>query len=135
MKETDKRLKQLAEQVGGLIDSMGKFAEHQVRPKILELFRTWGIDLKETVQGVTLEKDGKLIAQIDLLLANSIYSVIVEVKHTLRQKDVDEHLERLQKIQTFPNRFTKGTSMYGAVAGMTWKKKWPITPPARACLC
>ena len=104
--------------MGDITDTLGRFAEEQVRPKILELFRSRGIELEETHQRVRVEKDGQFLLEIDLLLVNTIYSVIVEVKHTLRQKDVDEHIERMEKLQETPSRAIKGTTMFGAVAGM-----------------
>lgn len=116
--ETDKQLKLLAKQVAEVTDTLGRFAEEQVRPRILALFREKGIELEETHQRVRVEKEGKYLLEIDLLLVNTIYSVVVEVKNTLRQKDVDEHIERIEKLQETPSRSIKGTTLYGAVAGM-----------------
>ena len=116
--QTDKQIKALAKQVGDVTDTLGRFAEEQVRPKILELFRARGVELEETHPRVRVEKNGQFLLEIDLLLVNTIYSVVVEVKNTLRQKDIDEHLERMKKLQETPSRTIKGTTMYGAVAGM-----------------
>ena len=116
--KTGKYIKELAKEVGNITDSLGRFAEAQVRPKILELFKAKGIELEETYPRVVVKKDGKFILEIDLVLVNTIYAVIVEVKNTLRQRDVDEHLERIEKLQTLPSKMLKGTSMFGAVAGM-----------------
>ena len=41
--QTDKQLKAFAKQVGDVTDSIGRFAEEQVRPKILEFFRSRGV--------------------------------------------------------------------------------------------
>ena len=117
-KETNAQLKLLAKQVAEVTDSIGRFAEEQVRPRILAMFRAKGIELEETHPRVRVEKNGKFLLEIDLLLVNTIYSVVVEVKNTLRQRDVDEHIERLKKLQETPSRSIKGTTMYGAVAGM-----------------
>jgi hypothetical protein len=116
--ETDKLIKAIGKQVGDVTDTLGRFAEEQVRPKILKLFKARGIALEEIYPRVVVKKDGHFLLEIDLLLVNTIYCVVVEVKNTLRQKDVDEHLERMQKLQTSHNRIVKGTTMYGAVAGM-----------------
>ena len=116
--ETDKQIKALAKQVGDVTDSLGRFAEEQVRPKILELFSARGVELEETHPRVRVTKNGEFLLEIDLLLVNTIYSVVVEVKNTLRQKDIDEHLERMKKLQETPSHSIKGTTMYGAVAGM-----------------
>jgi hypothetical protein len=118
MAKTDLRLKALATEVGNITDSLGRFAEEQVRPKILELFKEKGIELDEIYPRVVVKKDGQFFLEIDLVLVNTIYSVIVEVKNTLRQKDVDDHIERMEKLQTTPAKMLKGTTMFGALAGM-----------------
>ncbi len=115
---TDKQLKLLAKQVADITDTLGRFAEAQVRPRILDLFRVKGIELEETYSRVSVKKDGKTLLEIDLLLVNTIYSVVVEVKNTLRQKDIDDHIQRLEKLQESSSRLVRGTTMYGAVAGM-----------------
>lgn len=116
--KTDKQLRLLAKQVADVTDTLGRFAEEQVRPRILDLFRAKGIALEETYPRVRVEKNGQFLLEIDLLLVNTIYSVVVEVKNTLRQKDIDSHLQRLEKLEETPSRSIKGTTMYGAVAGM-----------------
>lgn len=116
--ETGKYIRNIGKQVGELTDTLGRFAEEQVRPKILHLFYEQGIKLDETYQHVKVAQADKLLLEIDLLLVNTIYSVVVEIKNTLRKQDIDEHLERLAKLQQYPSRLIKGTTMYGAIAGM-----------------
>ena len=116
--KTTQQIKNLSKQVGEITDTMGRFAEEQVRPKILELFRQRGIELEETHMHVRVEKDGKFFLEIDMLLVNTTYCVVVEVKNTLRHKDIDNHLLRLAKLKQTPGRTIQGTTMYGAVAGM-----------------
>ena len=118
IEQTDIQLKLLAKKVDEVTDSIGRFAEEQVRPRILDMFRAKGIELEETHPRVTVKKNGQFLLEIDLLLVNTIYSVVVEVKNTLRQRDVDDHLDRLSKLQETPSRTIKGTTMYGAIAGM-----------------
>ena len=85
-KETGEQLRLLAKQVADVTDSIGRFAEEQVRPRILALFRAKGIELEETYPRVTVKKNGEFLLEIDLLLVNTIYSVVVEVKNTLRDR-------------------------------------------------
>lgn len=116
--ETEKQLKALARQVGDVTDTLGRFAEEQVRPRILDMFRERGIPLRETYQRVKVEKEGEFLLEIDLLLVNTVYSVVVEVKNTLRHRDIDTHLDRMAKLQENPTKAIRGTTMYGAVAGL-----------------
>jgi hypothetical protein len=119
----DHEMRQLAKKVGDITDTLGKFAQEQVRPRLVHMFREQGIIMDEIHPNVVVEKEGLDYLEIDLLLVNTIYSVVVEVKNTLRQKDVDEHILRLEKLQEFPTKVIKGTKMYGAVAGMIVNKE------------
>ena len=122
-KSVDSDIKRVSKQIADLGDSLGKFAEEQVRPRLVEMFREKGVYMEEIHGNIVVERNGQYLLEIDLLLVNTIYSVVVEVKHNLKQKDVDEHIERLEKLQLSPSRSIKGTKMYGAVAGMIVNKE------------
>lgn len=62
-------LKRLTKQVGEITDTMGRFAEQQVCPKLFEMFYGKGIFLKEMYSNVKLKEDDKLVVQIDHLLS------------------------------------------------------------------
>lgn len=119
--KTSAEIKAVNKRVGEISDTLGQFAEEQLRPKILALFREHGIELEETIRGVRVERNGQFLLEIDLLLVNTVYSVVVEVKNKLKHEDIDDHIERLKKLQKSPSRAVKGTTMYGAVAGMIVK--------------
>ena len=114
-KEFDKRMKKLDGKFGNVL---GAFASGLVEPKLLELFRDRGILVSEIYHNVQIHSKGFDGAEIDLLLANSNYSVAVEVKTTLTVEDVKEHLLRLDKLQKNPIRIVRNTILLGAVAGM-----------------
>ena len=107
--------------MGGVTDTLVLFAKEQVRPKVLEMFQQRGIYLQETHCNVRVTKNGKFLLEINLVLVNTIYAIVVKVKQTLRQNDVEDHLERLTKLQQAEIRSIKETIMYGAVAGMSMK--------------
>jgi DNA repair exonuclease SbcCD ATPase subunit len=117
-KALDRDLRNLAKQVGGITDTLGKFAQEQVHPRLVEMFRKRGVFMEEIHHNIVVQRDGLDYLEIDLLLVNTVYSVVVEVKNTLTPKDIDEHIERLEKLQKSPSRSIKGTKMYGAVAAM-----------------
>ena len=91
-----------------------------VEPNILELFSARGLELTSSFSKVKQKQGGQPFYEIDLLLVNKTHVVAVEVKSTLKVADVDEHLERLEKIRMCPpDRFDfTGASLLGAVAGM-----------------
>ncbi|MCC5945671.1 MAG: hypothetical protein JJT94_12110 [Bernardetiaceae bacterium] len=118
-KDLDKALKRLARQVGEITDNLGRFAEEQIYPRVLDFFYDRGVMLRECYQRVVIKDEhGHFLMEIDLLLTNGEIAVVVEVKHKLKQKDVEEHLERMDKIINYPIGVTRGVSLSSAVAGM-----------------
>jgi len=100
-----------------------RFVESLVRPGLIDLFDKHDIHLRATYTNVFEYKDKQKHYEIDLLAVNDIYAVVVEIKTTLTVEDVNEHLDRLQKIQDLPPRDfnLKGKSILGAVAGISIK--------------
>jgi len=102
--------------IGRLSNRLGEFVEEAVRPSAVRLFRERGIDVHEVHQNVTSDREGSAF-EIDLLVVNNQDVVAIECKSNLSIDDVNEHLERLEKIKRFlPDHVNKRIS--GAVAGM-----------------
>ncbi|WP_017295628.1 DUF3782 domain-containing protein [Geminocystis herdmanii] len=114
--ETDRQIKQVNQQLGKLGNRLGEFVEWQVRPSVVRLFRERGVNVHELQSDVSVKRiDGGL--EIDLLVVNETEVVLVEVKSKLSQRDVDEHLERLEKFKRLMPRYQNMKAL-GAVAAM-----------------
>jgi hypothetical protein len=114
--ETDRQIKQVNQQIGKLGNRLGEFVEWQVRPSAVRLFQDRGINVHELQSDVAVKReDGAL--EIDLLVVNETEVVLVEVKSKLTQRDVDEHLQRLEKFKQLIPRY-KNMRALGAVAAM-----------------
>jgi hypothetical protein len=92
-----------------------EFDVWDVRHDITQLFQERGIILHE-LSAVSVQRGGDSL-DIDLLAVNSTEAVIAAVRHTLRQADIDEHLERLSKFKRLMPRYQDVRSL-GAVAAM-----------------
>ena len=115
-RETDRQIKQVNQQIGKLGNRLGEFVEWQVRPSAVRLFQERGIDVHELQADISVQRDeGGL--EIDLLVVNDTEVVLVEVKSKLSQKDVDDHLERLDKFKRLMPRYQNMKAL-GAVAAM-----------------
>ena len=115
-KITAREIKAVNTSIGRLSNRLGEFVEEAVRPSAVRLFRELGIDVHEVHQNVTSDREGSAF-EIDLLVVNNQDVVAIECKSNLSIDDVNEHLERLEKIKRFlPDHVNKRIS--GAVAGM-----------------
>ena len=121
-KKSAKDNEDLKRRIAELTDSLGEFAEEMVKPQAIELFRERNIVLDEVYQRIEKKDDNEQkLYEVDILLVNTIYAVAIEVKNTLRQKNVENHLKQLEKIKQYPVSPVKGKTVLGAVAGVLIK--------------
>jgi hypothetical protein len=102
--------------IGRLTNRLGEFVEEAVRPEAVKLFRECGIDVHEVQQNIVVKRNGEGL-EIDLLVVNDKDTVAIECKSNLSIDDVNEHLQRLEKIKRMIPRY-KENRILGAVAGM-----------------
>ena len=119
-KVSEKEHKKLRADIGKLTGTWGRFVVEMVKPKLVKMFNKRGIKIKTCLQHVIGLYEDKEYYEIDLLLINSQFAVVVEIKSSLTVEDVKEHIERLEKLKRVPPERVdlRGVTIYGAVAGM-----------------
>jgi hypothetical protein len=119
IEKAGRRIDELGKQMGSLHRSFGELAEHLVAPSIAEKFNALGYHFDSIAPGgkKILDEQGKPLAQIDLLLENSEYTVAVEVKSKPREDDISDHIERLEIMRQYMNKHHDSRIIRGAVAG------------------
>jgi hypothetical protein len=111
MKKTDRKISNLGSRVGDLV-------EHLIAPNILEKFQKLGYSFWKVAPNVLYsDSDGRYVAEIDLLLENGDTVLAVEVKTTLRDSDVREHAQRMEKLRRYADEHQDRRRLLGAVAG------------------
>ena len=102
--------------VGRLGSKFGYFIEEMLYPAAVRLFKERGIEVHEVHRNVSAHRNGEGI-EVDLLVINDTVAVAIECKSTLSIDDVDEHLDRLDKLKrVLPSNANK--QVMGAVTGM-----------------
>jgi len=114
--ETAREIKAVNTSVGRLSNRLGEFVEEAVRPAAVRLFRECGIDVHEVQQNIVVKREGESL-EIDLCVVNDKDAVAIECKSNLSIDDVNEHLQRLEKMKRLMPRY-QGNQILGAVAGM-----------------
>jgi hypothetical protein len=111
-KETEKTLN---DAIGGLSNKLGSLVEHIMTPDLPRKFKEFGFTF-DRITTVKWAVDGSLYAQIDGLLENGIQAMVVEVKTTMYRKDVDEHVERMDKVRKYADDHNDKREFLGAMA-------------------
>ena len=117
--ETDRLLKAVTKNVGGLSNSLGELIETLIAGRLWEKFSGYPYNLKRAYQRVPVHNENNVVVtDIDILLSNTEWVMAVEVKRELRRKDdVDDHVRRMALIRQYPPLETVGKKLVGAMAG------------------
>ena len=111
MQETDRRLRKAE----GLFTSQwGKLMESLVEGDLVPLLKERGIAVEGTSQRFTRKRNGEHF-EIDILAVNGAQVVVVEVKTTLRPRDVARFLDKLSHFADWFPEYRE-RRIYGAVA-------------------
>ncbi len=117
-READERLKRLGARIQRAFDlfetQWGKLMESLVDGDLVPILNERGIKVESTSTRRKGMRNGKHY-EFDIIAHNGEEIVVVEVKTTLRVKDVKKHIKRLEEIHHLLPEF-KGFKVYGAVA-------------------
>jgi hypothetical protein len=119
MKETDRRMRELQKSMGYLDNRFGEMAEHLVAPNIVRKFNELGYHFIDVAKERKFfnEETGLIEAQFDILLENGEFSIGVEVKAKPTERDVEEHVERLEWLRRHKDKWSDNREVRGAIAG------------------
>ncbi|GHV73659.1 hypothetical protein AGMMS49940_09610 [Spirochaetia bacterium] len=111
MKETDRKISNLGSRLGNLI-------EHLTASDIIDKFNEAGYRFTQISRNHEL-KDAKnnILAEIDILLENGDYAMVVEVKTNLTKGDVKEHLNRMETLRRYADAHGDKRKYISSIAG------------------
>ena len=118
MRETGHLVERISRDLGRLGNQLGEFVEEMVEPAVVALFEARGLKVHRTMKNLTYRNDdGRLLAQVDLVVIDSNTLIAIECKSHLSVDDVNEHLERLADFKTYWQEYASHR-LFGAVAAM-----------------
>jgi hypothetical protein len=118
MKETDRKMKETDRKLGDLGLRLGEITEHLMSPKLHKKFETLGFSFNHISRdhGIRDHKDRRL-AEIDVLLENGEYAMVVEVKTRPTVGDVKDHVKRMEVLRRVADEHGDRRKYLGALAG------------------
>ena len=108
------------EQIASLGSRVGEIVEHMIGgEKVIKQFQALGYDVNDHSRNIVFGvRDTADSGQIDLLLDDGDVAILVEVKTNLKNDDVLDHIERLEKYRRWKNSKGQSEKRYiGALAG------------------
>jgi hypothetical protein len=118
MKETDRKMKETDRQISKLGNRIGELVEKLTTPNVMEQFTELGYHFTRISQNIKIKgPDKQILTEIDLLLENGDYVMVVEVKTLLDDGDVQAHLTRMDTIRRYADTQQDGRKYLGAVSG------------------
>ena len=117
--ETDRIVKNNARQIGKLSNRFGEVVEHMIAPNLREKFRELGYDFPSAnLNSDVSDRANNIFLEIDVKLENGDKALLVEVKTKPSTEDVQEHIERLEKMRKYADLHGDKRTFLGAVAGV-----------------
>jgi len=117
-KETERLVKEVTKQMGGMANSFGGMIENMVAPKLLGKFHKIGYSFERTGTGIKYkDKANKIEFEVDVMLENGSLAILVETKVKADTDDVNEHIERLGKMRAYADLHGDRRKFLGAIAG------------------
>ncbi|MDR1218473.1 MAG: hypothetical protein LBK73_02565 [Treponema sp.] len=112
-KETEKTLNKA---IGGLSNTMGSLVEHFMTAGLPQKFKQFGFTFNRVATVKWADGENNIYTEIDGLLENGSQAMVVEVKTTLRNEDVDDHLARMEKVRKYADLHGDKRDFLGAIA-------------------
>ena len=100
----------------------GELAEHLVAPGIMEKFNDLGFNFTRCAQNVKIKVNRNIITEIDILLENGDTVIAVEVKAKPDEGDIEDLIEKMEKLCSHTDRNNDKRRYMGAVAGAIMKE-------------
>ena len=116
-KEIDLKFAKLQENVGGLNRTIGDLIEILIAAHLWEKFPEY--DLQRAYRRLPIyDEKNRAKTDIDILLINTEWAMVVEVKREADKTDVDDHMERMKRVLQYPPALlTPQLKVLGAMAG------------------
>ncbi|MDR2618438.1 MAG: hypothetical protein LBC62_06170, partial [Treponema sp.] len=113
MKITDKR-------VGEITNRFGDMVEYMVLPNLVAKFEDLGFTFTKANRTEIKDKAHNIFTEIDALLENGDKVMAVEIKTKPSIDDINDHIERMEKLRNYADLHHDKRVYLGAVAGVVF---------------
>jgi hypothetical protein len=108
--------KTLNKAIGGLSNTVGALVEHFMTAGLPKKFKQFGFTFDRITAIKWADGENNIYTEIDGLLENGNQAMAVEVKTTLRNEDIDDHLDRMEKVRKYADLHGDKREFLSAIA-------------------
>jgi ElaB/YqjD/DUF883 family membrane-anchored ribosome-binding protein len=108
--------KTLNKAIGGLSNTIGALIEHVMTAGLPEKFKKFGFSFGRVTTVKWAGGENNIYTEIDGLLENGDQAMAVEVKTTLRNEDIDDHLARMERVRKYADLHGDKRDFLSAIA-------------------
>jgi hypothetical protein len=119
VKETARQMKETDKRVGALTNRFGEVIEYMIVPNLISKFNELGYTFTKAYRDTEIkDKKNDIFTEIDVFMENGDCVMIVETKTKPNSDDIDEHIERMEKLRVYADLHNDKRKYYGAIAGV-----------------
>ncbi|MDR1971136.1 MAG: hypothetical protein LBQ46_04370 [Treponema sp.] len=122
MKETAQRMKETDKQVGEITNRFGDMVEHMVIPNLLIKFGELNFTFTKANRTVIQDKEHNIFTEVDAFLENGDKVMAVEIKTKPGIDDINDHIERMEKLRKYADLHKDKRVYLGAMAGVVFNE-------------
>ncbi|MDR3146450.1 MAG: hypothetical protein LBU21_09240 [Treponema sp.] len=118
MQETARRMRETDRQIGKLGSRIGDLIEHLTASNLPEHFKALGYEFTRISRNNKLkDANNQTLAEIDIILENGDFAMVVEVKSLLTLADVKEHIKRMEILRRYADAHRDLRKYVSSVSG------------------
>ncbi|MDR0710062.1 MAG: hypothetical protein LBF77_08355 [Spirochaetaceae bacterium] len=118
MQETDRKMQETDRKISKLGSRIGDLIEHLTAANILEQFQDKGYEFTRISRNTKLkDPNNRTLAEIDILLENGDFAMVVEVKSLLTLADVKDHIKRMRTLRQYADAHRDTRKYVSSVSG------------------
>jgi transposase len=117
---TEKQMRATDKRIGELTNRFGDMVEYMVLPNLVTKFEELGFTFTKANRTEIKDKEHNIFLEADALLENGDKVMAVEIKTKPSIDDINDHIERMEKLRGYADLHRDQRVYLGAVAGVVF---------------
>jgi DNA gyrase/topoisomerase IV subunit A len=120
VKETARQMKETDKRIGAITNRFGEMVEYMVIPNLVAKFDDMGFTFTKANRTEITDREHNIITEVDALLENGDTVMVVEIKTKPSVEDINDHIDRMEKLRRYADLHNDRRKYLGAMAGVVF---------------